>query len=332
MFRNYSERLANVTGFQPPAAEILQPIPPYPRIRDLVLPEREVRVGVLSYLALGECGLLHDVSERNSSLGRVQAASGRLLYEIRFYEQISACERDVQLRRPDDQDFPGELASIRRAKEAVLPRAFWNATFASPEFHTLLSTGTLPLRRNEKMSLTEVEASLAMLTRIGKGLQQGAAGLTLAVLERGYFELQRAKLAGKLLQGLHLSRDHLVRTTGILRQTAEARPICPMGRKTTRGEYLRNVFVKFYAGEVQPYIGLLHRQSALLLASLDTLLKVQTVEPPTAFLEFYERWLSTDNADGLWQSFDRAVKDHTRAWQAVLSQCGLMPRGPEDLR
>ncbi len=129
-----------------------------------------------------------------------------------------------------------------------------------------------------------------------------------------------------------MSRHHLVRAIGILRRTAGAGQLCPMGRKTTRGEYLHNVFVKFYAGEVQPYVGALHRQSAPLLAALEALWKVQTVAPPTAFFAFYDRWLSPATADGLWQSFDRAVKEHTRAWQSVLSQCGLMPRRPENLR
>lgn len=332
MFRNYIERVGNVTGFQPATTETMEGLPPYPRTRDLVLPEVEVRVGVLSYLALGECRLLQEVGERNSSLGRVQAASGRLLYEMRFYDQISTCERDVRQSRPDDRGFLDELAAIRRAKEIALPRAFWNATFASPEFHILLSTGTPPLQRNEALSLAEIEAALATLTRLGNRLRDGPRDLSLATLEERYFELQRAKVAGKLLQGLHLSRHHLVRATEILRQTADAGQLCPMGRKTTRGEYLHNVFVKFYAGEVQPYIAMLHRHGAPFLGLLHELRRAETVEPPVAFLAFYDRWLSPETAEGLWQSFDRAVKDHTRGWQAVLTQCGLMPRGPEDLQ
>ena len=332
MYRNYIARLGNVTGFEPRVSEALEEIPPYPRARDLATPEEEVRVGFLTYFALGECQLLQQVSERNSSLGRVQAASGRLLYEMRFFQQLSACESAVRRSRPEDRDFLDALASIRRAKEANLPRTFWNATFASLEFRTLLSTGAPALQRNETLSLGDVEAALGVLTHLGRNLLERPPDLDLAALEGQYYHLQAGKPVGKLVHGLHLSRHFLAQATEILRQTAEANRLCPMGNKTPRGGYLFNVLVTFYAGEVQPYISALHRQSAPLLAKLHRLRQVETVEPPGAFVDFYDRWLNPESADGLWLNFDRAVKEHTQAWQRVLQQCAMMPQGPGDLR
>jgi hypothetical protein len=251
---------------------------------------------------------------------------------LRFFRQLRACENEVRRNRPQDREFLDELAAIRRAKEANLPRTFWNATFASPEFRTLLSTGTPALQRNQTVSLADVEAALDVLTQLGRDLLERPPDLDLAALEGQYYHLQVGKLVGELLHGLHLSRHSLAQATGILRKTAEARQLCPMGTKTTRSGYLFNVFVKFYAGEVQPYISALHRHSAPLFVQLHRLRQVETLEPPGAFVDFYDRWLNPEAADGLWLNFDRALKEHTQAWQRVLQQCGMMPQGPGDLR
>jgi hypothetical protein len=137
---------------------------------------------------------------------------------------------------------------------------------------------------------------------------------------------------GKLLQGLELSRFWLGQASAILSNTAAANTLCPAGRTTTRGEYLFNVFRKFYAGEVQPYLSSLHRQSAPVLSAIDRLRDAQRFEPPPQFIVFYDSWLSPDSRDGLWQHFNEELRRHTRAWQTVLTQCALMPADPADLQ
>ncbi|MBM4201391.1 MAG: DUF3080 domain-containing protein, partial [Gammaproteobacteria bacterium] len=298
MYRNYLERLGNVTGIAVPADVAIEPIPPYPRTREIVLPELEIRVGVLTYLALGECRLLQAISERNSSLGRVQAASERLVYERSFLHRIRACEGEVQQSRPDDRAFLDQLAAIRLDKEANLPRVFWNATFAGPEFRTLLSTGTPALQRGESLALAEAEAALDHLTHLGRTLFEGPGPD--GSLAGQLYPLQVQKSVGKLLHGLQVSQYYLAQASALLEQTAAANRLCPMGRKTPRGGYLFNVFVKFYAGEVQPYVSGLHRQGAGVLGKLHALRQATPVEPPGAFATFYDRWLNPESPGGLW--------------------------------
>ena len=332
MYRDYLDRLANVTGFEPRAVTEIEPIPLYPRPRDSVMPEEEVRVGFLTLLSLGECQLLQAVSERNSSLGRVQGASGRLVYEANFLARIRACESQLLASPDEDREFIDQVAAIRHTKEANLPRTFWNATFGGPEFHTLLSTGTPPLQRSESLAMAETELALDQLTQLGKELMDHPERVAGAPLEQQLHALQTQKSVGKLLHGLQLSRYYLSQANDVLRQTADANRLCPMGKKTQRGEYLFNVFVKFYAGGIQPYLSVLHRQSGPLLEKLHALRRVESAAAPSIYADFYDRWLNPEAHDGLWLSFDAALKDHTRAWQTVLTHCGLMPQGPADLR
>lgn len=330
MFDDYVTRLGNVTGVElaPPTPEPV--IPLYPRTRDLVLNEEALRVNVSTFLALGECGLLGEVSERNSALGRVQPVSSRLLYEIRLLRKLDACVGELAGRGGSDREFLEKLGSIRAFKAQQLPRVFWNASFASPEFRVFLSTATEPLQRDQQLVLGEVEEALGVLTRIGQDLT--AAPPDPDRLERHYFHLQAGKPVGPLLQGMELSRRGLERASAILEETARAKKLCPLGKKTPRSEYLQNVFVRSYAGQVQPYLSTLHQQSRRLLERIHGLRQVQQVEPPQEFLAFYERWLDPESPDGLFSRFDRGLKRQTRAWQTLLQQCGAMPQGPADLR
>jgi hypothetical protein len=332
MYRNYVDRLSNVTRNEPNRSEAPRKLPPYPAMRDLRVPEEDVRIGVSTYFALGECGLLGEISERNSSLGRLRSAGAQLLYDMRVFRGLTDCEQRIARSRPDDRRFREELERLRQAKGNNLPRAFWNASFASPEFRVLLATSAPPLARNESLVLSEVDSGLGSLTRLGGTLFDPSPNLDPAGLEQQYFHLQTSKRVGKLLQGLELSRFWLGQASAILSNTAAANTLCPAGRTTTRGEYLFNVFRKFYAGEVQPYLSSLHRQSAPILSAIDRLREAQRVEPPPQFIVFYDSWLSPDSRDGLWQHFNEELRRHTRAWQTVLTQCALMPADPADLQ
>ncbi len=328
MYANYLYRLGNVTGIDAPDAPPPPPLPTYPRQRDLVLQTDDVRVGLITYLDMADCDLLQEVSERNSSLGRVQAITARLLYEIHFYQKISLCEDKLRKMPDADVAFKNQIAEIRRIKGVNLPKVFWNATFASPEFAKLLNSAAPPLRRNETASMTDIESSLAFLARMGAALKTSPLSVEADAFERHYFRLQAGKRTGKLLQGLSLSQFHLAQASALLKQTASAKRLCPQGKKTPKGEYLFNVFVKYYAGEVQPYLSRLHQTTGPLLTALQSLRRAQTAEPPNAFLHYYAAVLDPDAAQGLWQAFNRALNEHTRAWQTVLQQCNLMPNAP----
>jgi hypothetical protein len=329
MFDRALSRMANVAEVDSPPRQPLPPLPDYPRPRDLRLPEADLRVGFGTYLSLGQCHLLGEISARNSSLGRVQAASTRLLYELRFYRQLKHCLRELEQSPERDADFHTRLKAIEISKRSNLPSVFWNATFASPEFRTLLNTAADPLARGQLLPTADIVGALGLLSRIGRTLETDMATLELAELEPHYYALQAGKVVGPLLRGMVESRDYLVRGTGLLEAVARENRLCPGGHKTQRGEYLFNVFRKFYIGEVQPYLSLLHRTARPLIEGLDELLHAQGVEPPPAFVEFYAATLNPAATGSLWQTFNEDIARHTRAWQTVLKQCDLMPTGPD---
>jgi len=330
MFERLLERLSNVTEVEMEPGSTVAPLPAYPRPRDLTLPLDDVRVGLGTFHGLGRCRLLGEVSARNSSLGKVQSVTARLLYELRFYRQLQACLDELRQADKRDDDFIADAQAIASRKRANLPATFWNATFASPEFRTLMNTAAEPLARDSEPVVADITDALGYITQIGMTLEFGLETVENGPLESRYFVLQSGKLLGPLLQGMAVSRDYLARGTHLLEMVASENRLCPMGKKTRRGEHLFNVFQKFYIGEAQPYLSLLHTRARPVIEGLNELLRVQTAPVPPAFQVFYDETINPEISTSLWMEFNEDIARHTRAWQKVLGQCDLMPKPPQN--
>ena len=325
-FETLLERMANVTEVPLRSGNLQSALPTFPRPRDVVLPMDDIRVGFSTYIGLGRCGLVGEVSARNSSLGKFQSATARLLYEKRFLGQLRGCTSGLKPETEAEQKFLTELQLIESRKTALLPVVFWNATFGSPEFRVLLSTSTGPLAMRSEVSSSEILGALHLIAALGPDLESPIGEVGQSELESQYYRLQSSKLVGQLLQGMVIASDYLQQGSQLLETAAAQNSLCPMGKKTVRGGYLFNVFQKFYIGEAQPYISLLHSRARPIVEALDELVKLQTVPLPGAFQSFYSATVSADGPQSVWVVFNQALSRHTRAWQTVLKQCELMPR------
>lgn len=325
-FESLLGRIANVTEVPLKSGSLQIALPSYPRPRDVVLPMDDIRVGFSTYIGLGRCGLVGEVSARNSSLGKLQSATARLLYEKRFLGQLRGCISGLEPATEDEQKFLAELQLIESRKTALLPVVFWNATFGSPEFRVLLSTSTGPLAMRSEVSSGDILGALHLIAALGPNVESPIGKVGQSELESQYQRLQSSKLVGQLLQGMVITTDYLQQGAELLEIAAAQNSVCPLGKKTVRGGYLFNVFQKFYIGEAQPYISLLHARARPIVEALDDLVKLQTVPLPEAFQGFYSATVSPDGPQSVWVLYNRALSRHTTAWQTVLKQCELMPR------
>ena len=328
MFERALDRIANVTGVEPGPQSFSYAVPPYPRPRDLRLEPVDLRVGFAGLVQLGECRLLGEVTARNSSLGKFQADSSRLLYELRFYRGLTLCLGEQMAKSAPDAGFLRQLREIEAGKRRNLPIAFWNATFASPEFRSLLNTATESLSRDAESSPTEIAEALDAFIRIGQELTSGSLEADASRVEARYQTLGSNRVVGPLLQAMAASLGYLERSSGLLETVARQNRLCPAGRKTPRGKYLHNVFRKFYVGEIQPYLSQVHGTARPIMERLDQLARLQSIEVPPAFREFHAATFATDSPGALWPAFQAGIARHTRAWQSVLGQCQLMPGRP----
>ena len=52
---------------------------------------------------------------------------------------------------------------------------------------------------------------------------------------------------------------------------------------------------------------------------------MEQLPAPAAMQIWQQQVVSLDTPDSLWRQWEQASQRHTKAWQDILSQCGMMP-------
>lgn len=316
----YADRVTNVLGteFVPPSPDWEQLAPP--RRRERLQPVADIRVGMLDVLDLVHCDLLHEVGQRNSSLGRVQRPSVRLHHEVRMLNGLRRC-----LAAPAGADpaFRDWLRDLVRQKERAQAAVYRNAVYGDTEFETMFSRAGGVLR----ISRLEAAAASTQALHELRGLLAGAlTGGTLdhAALEAQLDRMQGGAAGGVVLAQMHAATLWLERLTASM-ESGEPQRMCPRGHATRRARILENVFRTFYVGEVQPWLARLDREGQQWLAAFRDLEAVLPGSPPPPLRDFLSRTTHPEHPGGVRARFRHVVPAHARAWQRWLSACGLMP-------
>ena len=289
------------------------------------LPARRERLSEIPELRIGLLDLVIDarrcphlqqlISQRNSSLGKQLLPSQRLGYEGDLLRAIDDCLPHL----PDSASLKGTLQRLAAEKRRQLPAVFWNALNGSPEFEHYLrfADQALPLGSQEDNAALDALQRLASLgAALPHQLPPGSD-----TLDPLFFALYASEQGGQLITSLASLRHTLDAGSELLEQRQRTRPLCPLGKATPRGRILQNIFVKFYAGGLQPYLAQIDQRGQQWQAALHQLQRVEGI--PAATREHLQRLAGEQ--DGLWLAFRAATARHVKAWQTVLNSCGLAP-------
>lgn len=318
LWQDYLQRLERLTEQTMPTADATA-LQRYPRPRDLRQPVPELRTGLRRYFNLSDCDMMNMVSERNSSLGRVQVPSLRFAYELEFINRSSDCLADDRLA--DNEDQQAWLADINRLKRESLPALYWNATVASDEMASFFTTTAQAPTSEELAGRSALSVHLASVARLGAQLQSDPLPKGVGTLESDLAQLSRANTGGSILKGLALAERDLRRAAIMLEQVDTER-LCPRQRPGQQARYLQNVFISIYGERVQPWLAQLYRASDELSQSVQQLYDHWDVDSP-AFDAWYAHHF--DQQQGLSALFQEAMMRHTQAWQQLLEACRLQP-------
>lgn len=323
---DYVERVGNSIDEQPAVAASAQYSSkgrqPYPRARLRRLPLEEYRVGLLDFLDLDRCRLQHLVAQRNSGMGRVMPPSRQLVYEHRFLQRARACADSLDAGA--DTAFAGQLAEIIALKERNLPRVWFNATIGSEEFADLFAGQAEALALEEYPGLAPTIYALRYLAALGPRLGHPDLDLDPAVLEKHLQQLAAHRHGTRLLASIDLLCRHLDAAAQALEDRQRRQPVCLNGQPTPRARTLHNVFTKYYAGRIQPYMAALHTDSRRFSDALMRVVRPQAALMPSA-LATYGPLADPTQGPSPWARLDEAIARHTHAWQAVLTSCGMAP-------
>jgi hypothetical protein len=318
---DYLQRLSNALDVDPAInfdpAELTRYRLPARRERLIEIPE--LRISLLDLLVeVRHCpALQQQISLRNSSLGKQLTPSSRLAYEGDLLRALDACIE--YLSTPDQAELRSTLLQLAQDKRAQLPAVFWNALNASPEVERYLRFAEQALPVNAGEERADLDA-LSQLAAIGSHLPAVLPPST-AQLDPLFFALHASDQGGQLINSLATLTHSLNQGSQMLESRQQQRPICPTGKATERGRIVQNIFVKYYAASLQPYLAQVDQRGQAWSHSLRSLSGVAQLPPAT---QQYLKLLSGPEAS-LWAGFQQATARHIRSWQRLLNSCGLAP-------
>lgn len=317
LFDNYFYRLANALDVEQPAQinqSVFREISPFPKRRDLAYQLSEEKINLLEFLRLSSCDLQRHIGERNSSLGHIMEVSQRLLYEYRFIQLAESCLKQLS----QGSTLRSVLQEVLIKKQKDLIKVQWNAVFASPEMQKVFSQSGSPL--SIEMLSRNPNELISALETLNDFTQAYAANSER--VETAYAVLASSHYLGQLRLTIAMATTYLKVGDTLLQQRLGDRPLCFQQRTNPKFEVLNRVFLKFYIGEVQPFIAQLYQRTQVLFSEIDTL--QASLQPTLAFQNYWDKVYKGNTSE--WNDFNQAIAQHTKNWQLLLSQCGRLPQ------
>lgn len=330
MLENYVSRVSNALDqpieFKPNTAARL---PAFPLRRERLLEIAPIREGLLDVLEFRQCDLLPLISERNSNLGRVMQPSQQLRYELRFLPALYDCRRQLMEDQHDNSSiFINRVNEIIAHKERELPKLIWNSIYTSSEMEQQFSLAKAALPLESQGRISDIEIALNAFIQISEltQLSEWPEPKMIKDIETYYEILYRNTSGGEWLKSLDWLTYTLNQVAGGIEARLNRRAVCFNQRPNNQSAIVRNVFLNFYAGELQPYLSQVHRFGERWLTAHELILSNLTL--PDAMLDYQQKVLSKTHPDGMWQAYIQARDRHTLAWQQLLDQCGMLPSAP----
>jgi hypothetical protein len=295
--------------------------PELPRRRDRLRPIPELNVRMLDFLGLYGCELQHVIGERNSSLGRVMHPGSRLEYELRFIRAADDCI--AELARESLIERMEEVVTFKRA---TLSDVAWNAVWGGREVEHLFtrSRGRLAIGV-DRNALAEMASELRAMETAVRRITAGELEVDVKGLDSVYREWLRQPLMGQLIASAILVTTRLDDAATMIEMRLGSAPLCQKRMRNRRADIMLSMFRSVYAEHVQPYLADVQRARRDLLPPLQALAEIPGGGTEPVFHAYLQLVIADGSEGGWWAAFDNAVQRHTRAWQDLLDQCGMLP-------
>ena len=346
---DYAARLSRVLDTPLPDSfndKITTPLPKLADSATLKHAIEGVNINLREFYALQDCELGTVVAERNTSLGKSQLPSQRLVYESKLLNVLKSCEAALTKENESNQrnaTLAATIASWREQKTQNYSKTWANLVQGSQELRLALNT---PERlfsvENNKDALSSVNALYYINSLSNKELllsdmyssntassdteteatneNNSESIIESSELEQQLKIIRSARLPATLWHTQQTLTQNLSLLTNLLETQLDA-VSCPEGRASDKAKILRNVFYLFFIEEIQP-VGSLVNQYHYKLAPLWE----DWLAQPSLHEEF-KRYIRQQSQDGFNQ-YSSVMKAHVNLWQGFLGRCNLSPVAP----
>ena len=346
---DYAARLSRVLDTPLPDSfndKITTPLPKLADSATLKHAIEGVSINLREFYALQDCELGTVVAERNTSLGKSQLPSQRLVYESKLLTVLKSCEAALTKENESNKRnaaLAATIASWREQKTQDYSKTWANLVQGSQELRLALNT---PERlfsvENNKDALSSVNALYYINSLSNKELllsdmyssntassdteteatneNNSESIIESSELEQQLKIIRSARLPATLWHTQQTLTQNLSLLTNMLETELDA-VSCPEGRASDKAKILRNVFYLFFIEEIQP-VGSLVNQYHYKLAPLWE----DWLAQPSLHEEF-KRYIRQQSQDGFNQ-YSSVMKAHVNLWQGFLGRCNLSPVAP----
>jgi hypothetical protein len=346
---DYAARLSRVLDTPLPDSfndKITTPLPKLADSATLKHTIEGVSINLREFYALQDCELGTVVAERNTSLGKSQLPSQRLVYESKLLNVLKSCEAMLTRENESNQRnaaLTATIASWREQKTQNYSKTWANLVQGSQELRLALNT---PERlfsvENNRDALSSVNALYYINSLSNKELllsdmyfsntapsdteteatneNNSESIIESSELEQQLKIIRSARLPATLWHTQQTLTQNLSLLTNMLETELDA-VSCPEGRASDKAKILRNVFYLFFIEEIQP-VGSLVNQYHYKLAPLWE----EWLAQPSLHEEF-KRYIRQQSQDGFNQ-YSSVMKAHVNLWQGFLGRCNLSPVAP----
>ena len=346
---DYAARLSRVLDTPLPDSfndKITTPLPKLADSATLKHTIEGVSINLREFYALQDCELGTVVAERNTSLGKSQLPSQRLVYESKLLNVLKSCEAALTKENESNQRnaaLAATIASWREQKTQDYSKTWANLVQGSQELRLALNT---PERlfsvENNRDALSSVNALYYINSLSNKELllsdmyssntassdteteatneNNSESIIESSELEQQLKIIRSARLPATLWHTQQTLTQNLSLLTNMLETELDA-VSCPEGRASDKAKILRNVFYLFFIEEIQP-VGSLVNQYHYKLAPLWE----DWLAQPSLHEEF-KRYIRQQSQDGFNQ-YSSVMKAHVNLWQGFLGRCNLSPVAP----
>ncbi|OLF79204.1 hypothetical protein AWH61_04985 [Alteromonas sp. W12] len=346
---DYAARLSRVLDTPLPDSfndKITTPLPKLADSATLKHAIEGVSINLREFYALQDCELGTVVAERNTSLGKSQLPSQRLVYESKLLDVLKSCEAALTKENESNQRnaaLAATIASWREQKIQDYSKTWANLVQGSQELRLALNT---PERlfsvENNRDALSSVNALYYINSLSNKELllsdmyssntassdteteatneNNSESIIESSELEQQLKIIRSARLPATLWHTQQTLTQNLSLLTNMLETELDA-VSCPEGRASDKAKILRNVFYLFFIEEIQP-VGSLVNQYHYKLAPLWE----DWLAQPSLHEEF-KHYIRQQSQDGFNQ-YSSVMKAHVNLWQGFLGRCNLSPVAP----
>ena len=346
---DYAARLSRVLDTPLPDSfndKITTPLPKLADSATLKQAIEGVNINLREFYALQDCELGTVVAERNTSLGKSQLPSQRLVYESKLLNVLRSCEAALTKENESNQRnaaLAATISSWREQKTQDYSKTWANLVQGSQELRLALNT---PERlfsvENNRDALSSVNALYYINSLSNKELllsdmyssntassdteteatneNNSERIIESSELEQQLKIIRSARLPATLWHTQQTLTQNLSLLTNMLETELDA-VSCPEGRASDKAKILRNVFYLFFIEEIQP-VGSLVNQYHYKLEPLWE----DWLAQPSLHKEF-KRYIRQQSQDGFNQ-YSSAMKAHVNLWQGFLGRCNLSPVAP----